>query len=143
MAKNKDKVLSYLQENKICVLATADKKGKTEAATVVYAFDNKLNIYIGTSKASRKYKNLLQNKKVSIVVGVDLNDSRTLQIDGNAKILDRKAARAASKLMLGRYPSLAEVFKGTAFIAVKPTFVMMYENLSEERGGKGVYFRVI
>jgi len=143
MAKNKEKVLSYLQENPICVLATADKKGKTEAAAVVYAFDDKLNLYLGTYKASRKYKNLLQNKKVSVVVGVDLNDSRTLQIDGTAKILEGKPAAVAEKALLKRYPALAEVFRGCAFIAVKPTFARMYENLSEERGGKGVYFRVI
>lgn len=65
-----------------CVLATVTKDGLPQSATVGLSCDDNFSILIGTNKSTRKYKNLKNNSKVSLVVGFD--GSATLQYEGNA-----------------------------------------------------------
>jgi len=139
MTKDRKWVLDFLDKNKICVFATANLDSKPEAATVVYASDKKLNFYLVSFKAARKYKNLLKNKKVSIVVGVDYNLPHTLQIDGDAEILRGKAIQPAFELLSKRFPFVKRT-KNAVFIAVKPTFIRLYELLD---GGEDIFTRIL
>lgn len=78
----KQDILAFLRKHSLAVLATADMKGKPQAAVVEFTELDDLTIIIDTFSHSRKYQNLQQNDQVAIVIGWDNNV--TLQIDATA-----------------------------------------------------------
>ncbi len=89
-----------LSQNEICILATASKGGKTEAATIEYASDGRFNVYFETFAYYRKYKNIKENPCGSIV----LNDlPHTIQMDGKITELSVKEAEKAKQLLAKKY----------------------------------------
>ncbi|HMS50086.1 MAG TPA: pyridoxamine 5'-phosphate oxidase family protein [Candidatus Saccharibacteria bacterium] len=82
----KHDILAFLRKHSLAVLATADVKGRPQAAVVEFAELDDLTIIIDTFNYSRKYKNLQQNDQVAIVIGWDNNV--TLQIDATAHELN-------------------------------------------------------
>lgn len=79
---NQKELFAFLRRKSLAVIATSDRDGKPEAALVGIAFDDKLNAIFDTSSHSRKFRNIIENPKVSLVVGWD--DETTVQIDGIA-----------------------------------------------------------
>lgn len=105
----KEDVLKFLKGSGLCVLATADKSGKPIAATMAYAVDDEINIYLETSVKSRKYKNLIGNPYVAIVVGV-ANDKPTVQIDGKAIVWKGSEATKAWRFILKQHPEWKDYY---------------------------------
>lgn len=52
----KEDILRFLKKNSLCVLATANKRGKPIAATMAYAVDDEMVFYLETSNKTRKYQ---------------------------------------------------------------------------------------
>lgn len=94
----KELARQIIQNNKTFVLATASLDGKPQAATVLYAEDNKGNFYVYTLNDSRKYKNLIENPLVSVVVHGD----GYLQIDGEARELSGKQEEKAREVFVNK-----------------------------------------
>ena len=84
----KEFIKKWLKEHQYCVIATSCKD-KPWAATVNYAIDDDLNIYISTRSDSLKFKNLLDNPNVCLVIDSQTREG-TMQIQGIAEILDPK-----------------------------------------------------
>ncbi|MBI2666561.1 pyridoxamine 5'-phosphate oxidase family protein [Candidatus Woesearchaeota archaeon] len=87
-------VSKLLNENELCVLATATLEGKPEAATIEFVADKEGNIYFETFPSYRKYVNLKKNPQASIVI---TQESYTLQMDGTVtelKLLSEIKAKA-------------------------------------------------
>ena len=80
-----------LADNHLCVLATASTGGKPEAALIEYAEDG-LALYFETFPEYRKYANLKENPRVSIVLA---QLPYTLQMDGVAEELNGDGAAEA------------------------------------------------
>ncbi len=81
----KELIKKWLKEHKHCVLATS-YEDRPWAATVNYIVDDDFNIYISTNPDSLKFKNLLNNQTVSLVID-DQTREGTLQIQGIAEFL--------------------------------------------------------
>lgn len=105
----KEAVLKFLKENSLCVLATADKSGKPLAATMAYAVDDEITFYLETSVKSRKYKNLISNPYVAVVVGV-ANDKPTVQVDGMAIVWRGEEAVKAWRFILDQHPEWSDYY---------------------------------
>jgi general stress protein 26 len=100
----RDSIKRWLKAHKHCVIATC-VNNKPWAATVDYKVDKNLNILISTNPTSLKYKNIVKNSTVCIVV--DRQDRKgTLQIQGTARIAKGRS------------------FQGPNVI-VKPTFLIL------------------
>jgi general stress protein 26 len=84
----KEFIKEWLEKHQYCVIATSCKN-KPWAATVNYSIDDNLNVYISTSPNSLKFKNLLDNPNVCLVVDSQTRDG-TLQIQGIAELLEPK-----------------------------------------------------
>ena len=84
----KEFIKKWLKEHKYCVLVTSYKDNPW-AATVNYSVEDDFNIYISTSPDSLKFKNLLRNPIVSLVID-DQTREGTLQIQGIAEFLKPK-----------------------------------------------------
>lgn len=77
-------VQELLQREKYCIVSTVNANGSPESAFVAFSENNKLELMIGTSKKSRKFKNILANPNVAVVIGSD--GKSTLQYEGIVRI---------------------------------------------------------
>ncbi len=89
-----------LNENSLCVLATATLSGKPEAATIEYVSDENGNLYFETFPTYRKYANLKSNPQASVVI---TQDPHTIQMDGMATELQGKDAERAKQLLISKH----------------------------------------
>ncbi|HZY38982.1 MAG TPA: pyridoxamine 5'-phosphate oxidase family protein [Mucilaginibacter sp.] len=78
----KEFLFDFMRQHKLGVLSTVAGDGRPESALVGIAVSEGLEIVFDTVKASRKYKNLLQNPMVALVIGWD--DETTVQFEGIA-----------------------------------------------------------
>lgn len=86
--EQKDKILNFLKNTKIGVIAThAHDRQYPESAVITISETPDLHIIFNSSKLSRKNKNILVNNKVSISSGFNWEAMQTLQIEGNAYII--------------------------------------------------------
>lgn len=81
----KTEVLQFLKSHPECVLATVSPEGKPEAATVLFAVDDDFTFYFGTSDKYRKYHNLLNNKQAAVVIGVEMQEPKSVQRAGGRR----------------------------------------------------------
>jgi uncharacterized protein YhbP (UPF0306 family) len=84
-------VISYIESNRILVLAVQMPDGSPHAATVHYAYDAARNLFIfETYREYRKMEAFASTgtTRASLVIGSSESDMRTLQIDGTARLLN-------------------------------------------------------
>lgn len=98
--KAKEIFKKLLEENTLCVLATASLDGKPEAATIEYVSDADGNLYFETFPKYRKYANLTANPKASVVI---TQDPHTIQMDGAAAELQGKDAEAVKQRLITKH----------------------------------------
>lgn len=86
MSVDKNLILEFARRHSVCVMSTSFDN-KPESALVDFAITDGLEIVFNTYKSSRKYKNLMRNPNVSVVIGFgDL--LQTLQYEGIARELE-------------------------------------------------------
>ncbi len=86
--EKKDLIKQWLKNHKYCVIATS-RKNKPWAATVNYTVDDDLNIYIRTGMDTLKFRNLLANPTVCLVIDSQTREG-TLQLQGVAEQTESK-----------------------------------------------------
>lgn len=126
---NKQKIDDFLRKNDLCVLATASKSGKPQAAVLAYVFkDNSL--YVFTEISTRKYQNIVENNQVSVVVG-GFKDDPTVQLDGTIIELSLGEGIKTKESVLNLHPEWKGYFDSPdgRWFAIKPSW-MRYSNFS-------------
>lgn len=95
-------ILDYVNNQRIAVLAVEMMDGSPHAATVHYAnTDNPLTFLFETDRQYRKAEALFGRKasRASLVIGFDEGEMKTLQIDGEVKLVEE----AEKELFLETY----------------------------------------
>lgn len=90
MKKNeglKQEALDFLKRHTVAVVATITGDNMPNAATVLYRIDDDLNFYFITRRQTRKYENLMANRKIAIVVGTG-DGPGTIQAEGEARPME-------------------------------------------------------
>ncbi len=86
------------------VISTVDTGGeKTESAVVGFAEHENLQLIFGTSKLTRKYRNLQKNQNASFVIGWTGNIG-TVQYEGVVKELSQEDSKQYSEMMIKKNP---------------------------------------
>ncbi len=81
--------LKFLNENEVCRLATSPKDAAPHVVPVCYIFENG-NFYIFTDYSTRKFKNIKENPRVSVVMDVYRQPSnKAVFIQGSATIIEK------------------------------------------------------
>ncbi|MBD3303751.1 hypothetical protein GF343_01275 [Candidatus Woesearchaeota archaeon] len=106
-------IMNFLERQKYCVLSTSSPAGKPESAIMTSVWKGK-QIVLVTSKSSRKYVNLVKNKKVSLVYA-DAKYTQGAQIDGIAKLIPEEKAAALQKMFIKKRPGSAVYLKKKPF----------------------------
>ena len=113
--------LTYLKDQKICVLAVQMPDGAPHAATVHFAFvANPSRFVIMTSPLSRKHEAFVSGPApASMVVGMDEESMKTLQIDG---IVELSSDPELEEAYCAKFPKAAHVFKKKALFTFTPAW---------------------
>jgi general stress protein 26 len=74
----------FISRHKYAVLSTVTADGLPESALIGFVVKLDLKIFFDTVSSSRKYRNLVKNPAVALVIGWD--SEQTVQFEGLAKI---------------------------------------------------------
>jgi len=119
------KILDFMVQHDECVIATVGADGLPQAATVGFSALPNLELTIGTSKASRKYQNILRGSRVAVVVG--FNGDITVQYEGIARELTGEELDARKKLHFQKIPG-AQHFESEpdqVYLSIAPTWARL------------------
>jgi uncharacterized protein YhbP (UPF0306 family) len=104
-------ILNYLRSQDLCVFAIEMMDGSPHAATVHFAnSEYPFLFFFETDQTYRKSEALFGRpiSRASIVIGVDGVNKRTLQIDGEARLLKDEEKESFKKVYYGKFPKKAE-----------------------------------
>ena len=134
MEKNKQKILDFIKKKNLMVLSTTNSKGNSESAVIAFSETEKLELIFGTFNNTRKYKNLLSNQNVSVVIGWDEKENITLQYEGISKEVKDKEFQECRDIQLKKNPnSKAYAFeKEQRYFKIVPKWIR-YSDLSKEK----------
>jgi general stress protein 26 len=116
------KILEFLKQHNECVIATSSEHGP-EAATVGFSETPKLELTIGTTSDSRKFRNIMREPYVAIVVGFSGNV--TVQYEGIARVLGGEELVERQKLHFKKIPGVKH-YKDDPhqiYLSISPTWV--------------------
>ena len=81
--------LKFILDNEICRIATA-KNNIPHVVPVCYIYKNN-NIFFATDYKTKKYQNLMINKRISVIIDLydKKNGNKGIHIDGLASLIER------------------------------------------------------
>ena len=108
--KPKDLIIRLLNEHRVMTVATNRADGWPQATMVGYVNDGFL-LYCFVTRDAQKYRNILRDPRVSIMIGSDNPkplDIKGLSLAGIASVVvDQSEFDFVSRLRLKRYPEYA------------------------------------
>lgn len=120
-------VLNFIKEKRVGVIALEMLDGSPHAATVHYAnTDDPLMFFFETDPQYRKAGPLVGRElsRASLVIGSDESDMRTLQIDGQARVIKAEEKALFDEIYYGKFPEKLAKFanREMVFFALIPTW---------------------
>ncbi len=125
--KGLKEILASFADARFAVLATSDE-GRPYASLVAFALTSDgTTLIFATSKGTRKYRNLMRQRSVSLLIDnrpqafEDLSRAEAVTLVGTARPVRTGSKRAGyAKLLCDRHPGLAHFIDepGTALVAV-------------------------
>lgn len=118
---------------KLCVLSTSSKDGKTESSVVGYAVMDDLTIIMSTKQTTRKIMNLKENSSTSFVTGFSFSDLN-VQMDGVAVIISSgEEYQTLDTFFFSQNPDAAR-FKSddTVFIKFTPQWIRYLDHVTSQ-----------
>ncbi|MDO8482795.1 MAG: pyridoxamine 5'-phosphate oxidase family protein [bacterium] len=100
-------ILDYIKTQRAGVLAVEMLDGSPHAATVHFAFtDNPPVFYFETDRDYRKSEPLFGREvtRASFVIGSNETDMKTLQLDGEVRLIRDTEKESFDKVYLGKFP---------------------------------------
>jgi general stress protein 26 len=88
--EQKDLISKSLEENKFAVITTNSSIGYPSSAIIGFSTDDEGRIIFRSLSNSRKNQNIKKDGRVSLVVLWDNKEWKTLQIEGDARLLTKE-----------------------------------------------------
>jgi uncharacterized protein YhbP (UPF0306 family) len=104
-------IFDYLKTQRICVLAVEMLDGSPHAATVHFAHtEDPFLFFFETYREYRKAEPLFGREitRASMVIGSDEKDMRTLQLDGNVRLIKPEDKQTFEIAYLEKFPKKKE-----------------------------------
>ncbi len=126
------KILQFVKTRRFCVLATANRNAKPEAAVVCYFPRDDFSIFFFSNPKTRKMKNLKENSQASVVIE-DIKSKIEVQIDGKVTILKNNEFQKAKEFILNLAPDMKYHIdkRPVVFFQFKPVWIR-YCDFSKE-----------
>lgn len=106
-----ENVINYINQNRVGVLTLEMLDGAPHGSTVHFAYDQDTNIFFfETSLGYKKSEVLLGKEKTraSLVIGVTESEMKTLQIDGEVRLLKDDEKDLFDKVYFAKFPDKKE-----------------------------------
>jgi general stress protein 26 len=115
--------LQFAAGQKLAVLSTVSPKNEPESALMGIAVTPEFEIIFHTSKASRKYGNLVANPKAAFVIGC--SGAISVQCEGLAEELSGAELERRLKVYFAVFPDAKEGQSkpGTTYFVVRPKWL--------------------
>lgn len=81
---DRELMLDFLRRHRMAVQASTAANGAPQAAVVGVAVSDRLELVFDTNVSSRKLQNLRRDPRIALVLGWDLEEGCTLQLEGLA-----------------------------------------------------------
>ena len=81
---DRDLMLEFMRRHRLAVQASTAANGAPQAAVVGVAVTDKCELVFDTLRTSRKCQNLRHDPRIALVLGWDLDEGQTLQLEGVA-----------------------------------------------------------
>lgn len=124
---NHAKILAFIRQQKLAVIATASQTARPESALIAYTEDDDLCLYFQTGIDTRKAANLKINPRVALTIGFSLENLVTVQYEGTATRLMEPADLEACKkrFVVKDSPTTAVYFNRpeVIFFKISPTWI--------------------
>jgi uncharacterized protein YhbP (UPF0306 family) len=130
-------ILNYLSENKIMTIAT-ENNNIPWASSVMFAYDDNLNLYFISDPNTRKIKNIFTNPKVAVAINEAKNKpgyTIGIQIEGKAIILDKKVNKFELEIFKKRHNWADKYLGGHDLFMIKPSKIIYLDD--EKFGPQG------
>jgi general stress protein 26 len=127
---DQDTVYQYLSKQRLAVISSVSESGSPESALIGVGVTPGLEIVFDTLDSSRKYKNIIQNPIVSLVIGWD--NEISVQYEGIATLLT-DADEYYREVYYDAYPDgrdRASTWRGLVQFKVSPKWIR-YSNFNE------------
>ena len=134
----KKEIIDFINSQRVCVLALEMMDGLPHAATVHFAFDeNSLTFFFETYRDYRKCDALFGREvsRASVVVGVDEDVMKTLQLDGEARLLKDGEKEIFDKVYFRKFPEKKEKSKDPKFVLF--SFIPKWWRYTDFKGPNG------
>ena len=131
-------IQKMILENKVCVMATA-ADGAPHCSLMSYATDKECReIYMATLKDTKKYRNLIANPSVSLLIDTrDLGPkakTRALTITGIFQATENdKRITEIRETLLAKHPDLKDFFNNpdAKIVVIKATSLQLLDNVTD------------
>ncbi len=123
LAKRSD-LLPFARRHRLAVVATCSPSGTPQSAVVSFHINDAFELIFSAHREHRKVGNLRVNPRASAVIGWD--DLQTLQLDGNAELLNAASFADVKRYLPTQVPEEFEWrqhVEGIVYIRLIPTWV--------------------
>ncbi len=119
----KKMLFDFIHSKRYGVEATVHAGMAPQAALVAIAVTADLEIILDTEKTSRKYRNILANPNVALVIGWE--NETTMQLEGVGREIQQEDLPFYKKIYFEQFPDGKERKKWSqiVYIAVKPHWI--------------------
>jgi uncharacterized pyridoxamine 5'-phosphate oxidase family protein len=135
-----NKMKTLVQEKDTCVLATASG-GRPHCSLMSYVVDPECReIFMVTNRGTKKYKNLLENPWVSLLIdtreedrNLAIGQKKALTINGVFQKVDLARKKVIRAQFLARHPELRELVDGpeAEIIAIRVQSFQLLEGVQD------------
>jgi general stress protein 26 len=130
----KDELLAFMRRHLLAVQSSVSPEGWPQAAVVGYVVDDRLELFFDTRAGSRKARNLRANPRIALVIGWELEQACTLQLEGVADEPSGTELARFKALYFARFPDGVERegWPDIAYFRVRPTWARFSDYRSSE-----------
>jgi general stress protein 26 len=115
---------NFISKHRYAVLSTVSADGHPEASLVGFAVTPDLKLIFDTVTSSRKYKNLIKNSSIALVIGWE--GEQTIQYEGRAEIPTPRNLNELLATYFNAFPDgkeRKESWKDITYFMVVPTWI--------------------
>ncbi len=118
-------ILAFMQRQKLAVQASVTAAGRPQAAVVGVVTSDALQVFFDTLEDTRKCENLRRDPEIALVLGWDLAEGITVQLEGVADEPEHEELAEWKARYFAAFPDGAarQSWPGITYFRVRPRWI--------------------
>lgn len=120
-------ILAFMQRQKLAVQASVTAEGRPQAAVVGVVTSDDLQVFFDTLEDTRKCQNLRRDPEIALVLGWDLDEGCTVQLEGVADEPEHEELAAWKARYFAVFPDgvARQSWPGITYFRVRPRWIRL------------------